>query len=75
MKQLLEEPVQYGDLLLAPTVELAGLAELSVLRDIDERAAALKRIADAVAAEDEARAHLARHRSGDIELVDLPRRR
>jgi hypothetical protein len=72
---MLEEPVQYGDLLLAPTVELAGLAELSTLRDIDERAAAVRRIADAVAAEDHARRHLAELRSGRIDLTDLPRRR
>lgn len=75
MKQLLEEPVQYGDLLLAPTVELAGLAELAALRDIDDRAAAIKRIADAVRAEDDARRHLAALRAGEVDRADLPRRR
>ena len=75
MKQRLEEPVEYGEVRLAPTVELAGLAELSALRDDDERLDALLRIADAVRAEDEAREHLSALRSGEIELPDLPRRR
>lgn len=75
MKQRLEEPVEYGELRLAPTVELAGLAELSAIHDDDEKLNALLRIADAVRAEDEAREHLSALRSGAVELPDLPKRR
>jgi hypothetical protein len=75
MKQRLEEPVEYGDVRLAPTVELAGLAELSALRDDEERLQALLRIAEAVRAEDEARAHLSALRSGALPVGELPQRR
>lgn len=74
MQHLLEAPVEYGDVRLAPTVELAGLAELAELGDNDARIAALLRIAEAVQAEDQARDHLARLRTGQIELPALPRR-
>ncbi|MBI2706520.1 MAG: hypothetical protein HYX32_14700 [Actinobacteria bacterium] len=74
MKLRLEEPVEYGDLRLAPTVELAGLAELSEIRDNDARVEALLRIASAMKDEDDAREHLAAIRSGAIDLTTLPRR-
>lgn len=75
MKLVLDAPVQFGDVRLAPTVELAGLAELAALRDIDERAAAIRRIAEAVRAEDDARRHLAALRAGEVDASRLPRRR
>ncbi|MCX7619827.1 MAG: hypothetical protein N2037_03155 [Acidimicrobiales bacterium] len=75
MKEFLDEPVEYGDVRLAPTVELAGLAELSTLRDNDEKLDALLRIAAAVRAEDTAREHVRRLRQGDLELDELPKRR
>jgi len=75
MKQRLEEPVEYGEVRLAPTVELAGLAELSAIHDDDEKLDALLRIADAVRAEDQAREHLSALRSGTAELPALPKRR
>ena len=74
MRQLLEAPVVVGDVLLAPTVELAGLAELSSLRSTDDRLAALTRIAAAIQAEDEARTEIARLRRAS-RPVALPRRR
>jgi len=74
MKQFLEEPVEFGDVRLAPTIELAGLAELSTLRDNDERLDAIIRIAETIRDEDEAREHLRQLRSGEIDLTDLPKR-
>jgi hypothetical protein len=73
-QQLLEAPVEYGDVRLAPTVELAGLAELAEMADHESQVDALVRIAAAVRAEDEARAHLARLRTGEIPVPELPRR-
>lgn len=75
MKQILDEPVQYGDTQLAPTVELAGLAEIASLPNNEARAEALKRIAEAIQAEDDARAHLAALRATDGgSLAPLPTR-
>jgi len=74
MKQLLEAPVEYGTMRLAPTIELAGLAELADLDDDDARLDALKRIAAAVRAEDDARDHLRAMRSGEIDIRELPQR-
>ncbi len=74
MKQRLEEPVEYGEVRLAPTVELAGLAELSALADHDQRLEALLRIAEAVQAEDRAREHLRAIRSGELDPRQLPKR-
>jgi hypothetical protein len=75
MKQLLEVPVEFGDARLAPTTELAGLAELANLHFQSERVAALVRIARTIADEDLARAAVtdqrAAARSG---LVVLPQR-
>lgn len=73
--QRLEGPVEYGDVRLAPSVELAGLAELASLDDADDRLDALLRIAEAIQAEDDARDHLAALRSGQIEQPQLPKRR
>lgn len=59
MKQLLEQPVEYGDLQLAPTTELAGLAEFASLRDHSSRLEAIVRIAQAVQSEDRERQRIA----------------
>jgi len=76
MKQLLEAPVEFGQALLAPTTELAGLAELATLANHDERLAAIVRIAGAVADEDRARALVAEQRAAARSgLVVLPQRR
>ncbi len=64
MKQILDEPVLFGDAQLAPTIELAGLAEIASLPNNEARAEALKRIAEAIRAEDDARTHLASLRTG-----------
>ena len=75
MKQILDEPVQYGDTQIAPTVELAGLAEIAALPDNEARAVALKRIAEAIRAEDDTRAHLAALRTGNPNAREqLPQR-
>jgi hypothetical protein len=75
MKQLLETPVEYGETLLAPTTELAGLAELANLHTQDDRLAALVRIAGAIEAEDLARAEVAdRRAAARAGLVVLPQR-
>lgn len=74
MKEILESPVEWGDVRLAPTVELAALAELAELRTSDDRLDAIIRIAAAVRAEDEAREHLSRLRSGELEAGGLPHR-
>ena len=76
MKQLLETPVEFGETLLAPTTELAGLAELANLRDQDDRLAAVVRIAQAIAEEDRARALVTEQRAAARSgLVVLPQRR
>jgi hypothetical protein len=59
MKQLLEQPVEYGDVQLAPTTELAGLAEFASLRDHSSRLEAIIRIANAVQSEDDERTRIA----------------
>jgi hypothetical protein len=74
MKQLLESPVVVGDVRLAPTTELAGLAELAELRTHDDRVWALHRIARAIRSEDDARDHIRQLRDAN-ELTALPRRR
>ena len=73
MRQLLEAPVVVGDIRLAPTTELAGLAELAELEAPDDRLDALMRIALAIREEDEARDHIRALRSVE-ELGALPRR-
>jgi hypothetical protein len=75
MTQLLAAPVEYGDTLLAPTIELAGLAELASIDDPDARLAAIVRIAHAIRNEDAARDEVARQRAAARHgLVELPRR-
>jgi hypothetical protein len=70
----LSEPVEFGDIRLAPTVELAGLAELSALDDHDARLDAILRIAASIESEDQAREHVARLRDGTATSA-LPKRR
>jgi hypothetical protein len=75
MKSVLQRPVEFVDLRLAPTSELAGLAELTRLEDHHEEALrALMRVAETVRAEDgeRARVHELRHRHAP---VTLPRRK
>ena len=71
MQQLLEQPVEYGDVRLAPTTELAEV------RDDQVRLATLCRIAGTIRAEDEARAERTRLRAlaDQDALPTLPRRR
>jgi hypothetical protein len=75
MRQLLAAPAEFGDARLAPTTELAGLAELASLRSQDERLQALCRIAAAIQAEDAERRHVAEQRTlARAGLTVLPRR-
>ena len=74
MKQLLESPVVVGEVQLAPTTELAGLAELAELRTHEDRVWALHRIARAIQAEDAARDLIQELREID-DLPALPHRR
>ncbi len=73
--RLLTRPVEYGDVLLAPTTELAGLAELSAVHDHDERVEALLRIAQTIDAEDAERSRIASLRDAPSPGVALPTRR
>jgi hypothetical protein len=70
----LAEPVEFGDVRLAPTSELAGLAELSRLRDHDSMLDAVVRIAATIKAEDDERRRVAALRAAS-DAVTLPRRR
>jgi hypothetical protein len=71
----LETPVEFGDLQLAPTTELAGLAELALLKDHVDQLEAVVRIAAAVRAEDDERARIAAIYAGDASPTALPQRR
>jgi hypothetical protein len=70
---MLSEPVALGDVRLAPTTELAGLAELQLLADHEQRLAALLRIAHAIRREDNERARIALMRATPG-TTPLPRR-
>jgi hypothetical protein len=72
-QQVLQAPVVVGDVTLAPTTELAGLADLARVESLDERIAVLARVADALRGEDEIRDHIAELRDADT-LAPLPRR-
>jgi len=75
MKQMLEAPVEFGDARLAPTTELAGLAELSELHSNDERLDAIVRIAATIRLEDDARRIVAEQRAAArAGLLVLPKR-
>ncbi len=73
-QHVLEAPVVVGDVTLAPTTELAGLADLARVESLDERIAVLARVADALRGEDEIRDHIAELRAANT-LAPLPRRR
>jgi hypothetical protein len=73
MKSVLQRPVEFVDLRLTPTSELAGLAELARLDDHDEALRALKRIARTVWAEDAERARVTSLRRRAA-AAPLPRR-
>jgi len=75
MKQMLEAPVEFGDARLAPTTELAGLAELSELHSNDDRLDAIVRIAQTIRLEDDARRIVAEQRAAArAGLLVLPKR-
>jgi hypothetical protein len=82
-KHELSEPVELGSVRIAPTVELAGLAELSVLDEHDDQLDAIVRIAATVRAEDAARDHVNAMRDKAVGgasadghgRTELPRRR
>ncbi len=75
MRQLLEAPVEFGDTQLAPTTELAGLAELATLHNQDDRLDAIVRIAAAIHQEDRDRAYVADQRAAArAGLLVLPKR-
>jgi hypothetical protein len=73
--QLLSRPVEYGDIVLAPTTELAGLAELTTVHNHDDRVDALLRIARAIDAEDDERRRIAALRKPGAAPTTLPSRR
>lgn len=75
MKTLLQRPVEYGEVRLAPTSELVALAELASLHDHSDRLDAVIRVAHALRQEDEARTQIALVRSGAITPPALPQRR
>ena len=74
MRQLLEVPVVVGDVQLAPTTELAGLAELAATASPDDRLDVLARVAASIAAEDASRDHIARLRGAAVPAPLPPRR-
>jgi len=73
-QHVLEAPVVVGDVALAPTTELAALADLTRVDSLDARIDLLARVADALRAEDEIRDHIAELRDAET-LPPLPRRR
>ena len=76
MKQLLDSPAEYGDSRLAPTTELAGLAELSELTEFEDQLAALVRIAEDIRIEDLTRRFVDERRAAaQAGRVLLPKRR
>jgi hypothetical protein len=74
VQHVLEAPVLVGDVALAPTTELAGLADLARVESLDERIAVLARVAAALAAEDDLRDQIAEVHDQPA-LAPLPRRR
>ncbi len=75
MKQMLAAPVEFGDTRLAPTTELAGLAELAELRTQDDRLEAIIRIAETIREEDDERRAVAEQRAAArAGLLVLPKR-
>jgi hypothetical protein len=73
MTSFLQRPVEFGAARLAPTSELAGLAELAALDDDEARLRAVVRIASAIRDEDAERTRIARIQHEDRPLT-LPRR-
>lgn len=80
MQKQLAQPVSLGSVAvgsvrLAPTTELAGLADLAVTTDDDARLALLCEIARSIAAEDAVRDHIRSLRSAAAGTAPLPQRR
>lgn len=74
MKKQLAQPVSLGAVRLAPTTELAGLADLAVTTDEDARLELLCDLARTIAAEDEVRDHIRSLRSAAAGTAPLPQR-
>ena len=73
--QRLEVPVEFGDTLLAPTTELAGLAELANIHNQEDRLDAIVRIAATITQEDDDRAYvMAQRATARSGLMVLPKR-
>jgi hypothetical protein len=73
-QEMLEVPVVLGDIALAPTTELAGLAELRNSQTLDDRIEILARVAAALRDEDRIRDQVSALRAGD-DAIPLPHRR
>jgi hypothetical protein len=71
---VLEAPVVIGDIALAPTTELAGLADLARVERLEDRIEVLARVAEALRSEDLLRFRIAGQRAVDAR-APLPRRR
>ena len=75
MKKHLAQPVMVGSMRLAPTTELAGLADLAATTDHDERLALICDIARTIDAEDRVRDHIRSLRNPSVAPRSLPQRR
>jgi hypothetical protein len=76
VKQVLATPAEYGETRLAPTTELAGLAELAELTEFEDQLAALVRIAEDIRIEDLTRQFVEQRRNAASSgKVALPKRR
>lgn len=74
MKRELAQPVVLGSMRLAPTTELAGLADLAATSDDDTRLALLCEIARTIEAEDRVREHIRSLRAPSPAVPPLPQR-
>jgi hypothetical protein len=75
-QHLLAEPVEYGDIRLAPTTELAALAELSSASTPESRLDVIVRAAAAIRSEDAARHERTQaRRAAEAGVLVLPSRR
>ena len=74
MKKQLAQPVVLGSVRLAPTTELAGLADLAAAPDEESRLALLCEIARTIEAEDRVRDHIRSLRAPAASTSPLPQR-
>jgi hypothetical protein len=77
LTQTLARPVEFGEIRLAPTTELVGLAELTEATDDESRLATLLRVAESIRVEDAERRRIRELRAAAERdaLGNLPRRR